>query len=197
MLIAFDLMDTLVTDPYRVATEAATGMTFARFEELRPPGVYFRLERGEIEEELYWDSLRQHGVPVQTDVFHATRRAGYCPIPGMAQLLADCRRVARVVIASNYPVWIEEVMCDVLGWPDLPCYASYTCGVRKPSPLFFEGLCQAYGVAPSELVLVDDKNVNVTAVHRIGGTGILFRSAAGTRRRLRECCGLLSGPRPE
>ena len=49
-VLVFDVMDTLLTDPYREAHKAATGRGFAEFESLRPEGVYHAFERGEIGE---------------------------------------------------------------------------------------------------------------------------------------------------
>ena len=179
MLVAFDLMDTLLVDPYRAAHEAATGLTFEEFEARRPYGVYHALERGEIAEAEYWRRLAACGVTVVPETFHDVRRRGYAWLPGMRDLLAECAARHRVVVASNYPDWIEEVLRDHLG--DVACHVSYRCGVRKPDPAFFTGLGEAFGVAVADLVLVDDKEENCAAVRALGGRAVRFTGAAATR----------------
>lgn len=186
MLIVFDLMDTLLTDPFLRAHEAACGRTFAEFEALRPDGVYHRLEQGEIAEADYWRSLVDSGLDWDTDEFHRVRRAGYAWIAGMRALVSDCAAGNRVVIGSNYPDWIEEVARDHLGGLDLQVFASYQVGVRKPSARFFELLSDKAGARMRNLVLVDDKRVNIDAVAALGGVGVHFTSAARTREALRR-----------
>ncbi|GAB3066785.1 HAD-IA family hydrolase [Micromonospora schwarzwaldensis] len=185
MLIVFDLMDTLLTDPFQAAHEAACGMSFAEFETLRPDGLYHRLERGEVEEGEYWRGLVTSGLRWDTEEFHRTRRAGYAWIDGMRDLLVDCTARHRVAIGSNYPVWIDEVVGDHLAGLDVGVFASCRLGVRKPRPEFFERLAEQAGTAVTDLILVDDKKVNVDAVTAVGGTGVHFTTAAETRAALR------------
>jgi putative hydrolase of the HAD superfamily len=182
MLVAFDLMDTLITDPYRAAHEAATGMPFDAFELVRPDGVYHALERGEIPEAEYWRRLTECGIAVSSERFHEVRRSGYRWLPGMRLLVRECARLHRVVVASNYPDWIDELRREHLG--DIDSYVSYECGVRKPDPAFFAGLCTTFRASPADLVLVDDKPENCAAVELLGGAGIVFTDVASTREEL-------------
>ncbi|MFD4024069.1 HAD-IA family hydrolase [Streptomyces sp. NPDC058576] len=192
MIIAFDLMDTLVSDPYKSAHEQAFGITYEEFEQRRPEGLYHRLERGEMKEEAYWAALRDVGLSFDTSVFHRTRRSGYTWLEGMRELVAECAGVHRTVIASNYPSWIEEIGRDMLEGTGLEIYASYRFGVRKPSERFFHLLCEKTGVEPRDLVLIDDTRANTDTVIRLGGLGIPFESAVATRQQLRSS-GVLSG----
>lgn len=194
MIIVFDLMDTLLSDPYLAAHEKASGMTFAEFETLRPPGTYHRLERGEISEDVYWDALRAAGIPFDHALFHRTRREGYRWLPGMEELVGECGAVHRTVIGSNYPDWIEEIGREHLARLDLEIFASYQLGARKPAEQFFRWICDATGAQPDELVLIDDKSENTDAVNRFGGIGITHVSAERTRQQLCET-GVLPSPR--
>lgn len=186
MLIVFDLMDTLLTDPYLAAHEAASGLTFEQFEVSRPDGVYHRLERGEIGEQEYWDSLRRAGIDFDVELFHRVRRAGYRWLDGMRELTAECAAAHRTVVGSNYSDWIDELARDYLAELRVEVFASYQFGVRKPDPRFFELLCARTGTRLPDLVLIDDKPENIDAVVAVGGAGIVFRSARDTRERLRE-----------
>jgi HAD superfamily hydrolase (TIGR01509 family) len=188
VVVVFDLMETLLTDPYRAAHEAATGLDFEELHRLRPPEVYHRLERGEIEEETYWASLRDAGIGVDEEVFHEVRRNGYQWLDGMRELVQECAAVHRTVVGSNYPDWIVEVAAEFLGDLRIDVVASCQLGVRKPSVRFFEEICERFAAPPQELVLIDDKKANTEAVARLGGLGIRFVSAAETRRQLTRAC---------
>jgi len=185
VLIVFDLMDTLLVDPFQAAHEAACGMPFDRFEQSRPDGLYHRLERGEITEDDYWAGLTNSGLPWNSQNFHRMRRAGYAWIDGMRELVADCVAAHPVAIGSNYPDWIDEVVDDHLTGLDVAVFASCRLGVRKPAPEFFERLATKAGVAVTDLVLVDDKRINTEAVEELGGTGVHFTNAADARAALR------------
>ncbi|TWF90166.1 putative hydrolase of the HAD superfamily [Kitasatospora viridis] len=193
MLIVFDLMGTLLTDPYQQAHEAASGRTFAQFDRDRPPGVYHRLERGEIPEEAYWRSLREAGIAFNVELFHRVRREGYGWLPGMRELVVECAAAHRTVVGSNYPDWIAEVGRDFLADLGVEVFASHQFGVRKPEAAFFELLCERTGSSLRELVLIDDKQRNVEAVTALGGLGIHFVSARNTTERLRANGLLVTG----
>lgn len=182
VIVAFDLMQTLLTDPYREAHEAATGLTWAQFEERRPEGIYHSLERGEIEEEIYWRELRATGLEVDPARFHATRRGGYRWLPGMRELLAECAGYGTVVVASNYPRWIDDVEAESFAALGVRVYASCQFGVRKPDRRFFAALAASEGVTAADLVLVDDAPANVAG---LADAGILMTGADEVRARLR------------
>lgn len=180
-LLAFDLMDTLVTDPYRQAHEAGTGLTWAKFEVARPDGEYHRLERGETDESAYWSSLRRSGIPVDVERFHAARKAGYSWLPGMRELLRDCCAQTRTVIASNYPPWIEDVFPSELAEMGVRVHASWRLGDRKPRAAFYSALAAAEGVTVDQILLVDDNAENIDGIGRLGGLGVLMTGASQVR----------------
>jgi FMN phosphatase YigB (HAD superfamily) len=186
VLIVFDLMGTLLADPFVAAHEAASGMTFTKFEMLRPDGLYHRLEIGEIDEADYWSGLVASGIPWRTEEFHRVRLAGYAWIDGMRELVADCLAQHSVAIGSNYPDWIDEVVRDHLAGLDVAVFASCRLGVRKPSAEFFERLADQAGTAVNELILIDDKRGNTDAVAALGGIGVPFTTAADARLALRK-----------
>lgn len=184
-VVVFDIMSTLLADPTRHAHEVASGLAFNDFERLRTPGIYHRLERGEISEQEYWHVLSASGITVDVDLFHSVRRNGYVWLEDMHNLVADCAAECRTVLGSNYPHWIDEVRRDHFGDLELELFASCKLGVRKPDSGFFELLCQRTGCAPEDLVLVDDKPKNTGAVSALGGVGIPFVSASSVRNALR------------
>lgn len=189
-VVAFDLMDTLVRDPYREALEAATGMPLPELFQRRLPNLYPDFECGRITERQYWQGMTDAGIAVDAEAFHRTRRAGYRWLPGMRDLLEDVSADARCVIASNYPDWIHEVVAPLEGVIDA-VYASYDLGVRKPDPAFFERLIDAESVAPQDVLFVDDRERNVEAAREVGLRAVRFTDEASLRADLRAA-GLLN-----
>ncbi|WP_052720581.1 HAD-IA family hydrolase [Actinoplanes rectilineatus] len=178
-VVVFDLMGTLLHDPYRTAYAEAAGRTFEEFDRARSPALYDRFERGVIDEDEYWRGLRAAGVDLDVPRFHALRRGGYHWLDGMRSVLDGCCAVRRTVVGSNYPVWIKDVL------PLLPdrvagVFASCDLGARKPDPRFYLRLARRVGCSPADLVLVDDKPENVRALREMGGEGIHHVSAGNT-----------------
>jgi len=185
-VVAFDVMDTLLTDPFRAALEAATGLTLVELMARRDPTVYPAFERGELTEQEYWAHHAALGVEVDPAAFHAVRRAGTRWLPGMAALLADLEGRVRRVGASNYPVWIEELIAGPLAGQLDEVLASHHLGARKPDHAFYERLLDHLGCAATEVAFVDDREVNVLAARELGlpayhVSGDQCEAAAGIR----------------
>jgi HAD superfamily hydrolase (TIGR01509 family) len=191
-LVVFDLMGTLVRDPYRAAHEAATGRSL---EELLAAGAreaYHDLECGRTTEEEYWATLRGRGVECDVARFHAVRRAGYHWLDGMRDLLLECAAAHRTVVGSNYPDWVHDVEADFFAAAGVEVFASYRLGVRKPDPAFLAALCERTGCGPAGLVLVDDKTRNTDAAAAFGARGVPFTGARAAREAL-VAHGVLTG----
>lgn len=185
-VVAFDLMDTVVRDPYREALEAATGLPVRELFALRDPGAYPRLELGELTEEAYWEVYREAGIAVDVEAFHATRRAGYRWIAGMRELVHDLEGHALRVVASNYPDWIDEVAETVLDGVFDDVHASCHLGARKPDPGFFTRLLDEVDAGPEDVVFVDDREPNVAAAEAVGIRAHRFTDARSLRAWLRD-----------
>jgi HAD superfamily hydrolase (TIGR01509 family) len=185
-VVAFDLMDTVLRDPFREALEAATGRSLAELFARRDPAVYPAFERGEVDEAAYWAHYAEAGIDVDPEVFHRLRREGTTFLPGMAELLDDLEGVLVRVAASNYPIWIEELTELHLGERFERVVASHHLGVRKPDAAFFARLVDDLGVAAEEVLFVDDRPDNVEGAERAGLRAHRFRDAAGVRRWLVE-----------
>jgi HAD superfamily hydrolase (TIGR01509 family) len=184
-VVVFDVMDTLLRDPYRDAYEAATGLSFDTFVSVNPEVVYRALERSEIDEPSYWKSLRQAGVPVDVDRFHATRRSGYRWLPGMRELLHEAAARHRVILSSNYPAaWIADVRSRF--FHDVPADVCGSCelGLCKPARGYFDRMADRFDLDPTRTVLVDDSALNVAGAVEAGWHGVPYRDAQDTREAL-------------
>lgn len=183
--VAFDLMDTVVRDPYREALRAATGLPLEKLFSRRDPEAYPALERGEISEAEYWSAYEDAGVEVDTDAFHRARREGYRWVDGMPELLDDLAGRVRRIGASNYPDWVQELATGLLAGRLDEVHASCTLGARKPDPEFYDRLLERIGRAPEVVLFVDDREVNVEGALAAGLRAHLFVDADDLRLRLR------------
>lgn len=179
--VAFDVMDTVVHDPFREAIEAATGLPASRFFAQRDPDLYRSLERAEIDEGTYWQRIRDAGVDVDPAAFHRVRIEGTRWIEGMPELLDDLEGVVERATASNYPVWIDGLAARLLDGRFEHVVASCHLGVRKPDHGFFASLLDRIGRRADEVLFVDDRDGNVEAARSFGLRAHRFAGATGLR----------------
>jgi len=187
-VVLFDLMDTVLRDPYREAIRAATGLEPAEAFRHNDKRCWPEFEIGAIDEATF---ARRYfaGAPhlrFDLEAFHRARREGYAFLPGMRAMIEGLRgRVARHV-ASNYPIWIEEVGAAFeLDALFEGVHASCHIGVRKPDPAFYARVLERVGAAAGECLFVDDRRVNCEAAERAGMASHLFDGADGLAERLR------------
>lgn len=184
-VVLFDVMDTVLVDPYRDALTAATSLPLDELHARRDVDLWPAFERGDLDEAGYWEGWEAAGIACDRDAFHAARRAGTRWVPGMAELLDDLAGVVERVAASNYPVWIEELATEHLAGRFEQVVASHHLGVRKPDPAFFDRLLARIDARADEVVFVDDRQVNVEAAHTYGIVSHRFSDAATLRAWLR------------
>jgi HAD superfamily hydrolase (TIGR01509 family) len=186
--LCIDLMDTLVTDPYREALRAATGLELRDIAAVRDPAIWPAFEVGAIDEDefarrFFADPSEERAFDLAA--FHRVRRAGCDFLPGMEALLDATRGRLDRHIASNYPVWIREVVVTLgIGERVEGVHASHDLGVRKPDPAFYDRLLERIGHPPAACLFVDDRERNCAAAEDAGMRAHLFTGAEDLRRRL-------------
>lgn len=184
-----DLMGTLLTDPYRAALRAGTGLEPAELVPLMRRSAWPAFERGELDElawaEAFW-AEPEAGYGLDVAAFHAARRSGYAWLPGMEALVGDLCRAGPCWVASNYPAgWIAEV-AERFGL-DERCagvVASSHLGARKPDAAFYERFLERAGLAAGDCVFVDDREENCAGARAVGMRAIRFTGAFELRARL-------------
>ncbi len=185
-VLLFDVMDTLVVEPYWEALPAFFGMSFEELVATKHPTAWIEFELGRLDEPAYLARFFRDGRPVDGEALRAHLRRSYRFVEGMETLLADLRAADHVLHAlSNYPLWYRLIEAELtlsrfLNWTFVSC----DTGVRKPDSRAFLGPPEALGVAPERCVLVDDRAENITAARRWGLDGIHFTDAATLRRDL-------------
>ncbi|WP_286690280.1 MULTISPECIES: HAD family phosphatase [unclassified Aeromicrobium] len=136
------------------------------------------------------ERLRAHGVEVEAEGLVAGLQSGLRPDTAMLDVVADLR-------AAGVPVGLVS---NSLG---RDCYAGYDLpalfdavtisgqeGVRKPSRRLYEIGCERLGVAPHEVVMVDDLAQNIVAAERLGMAGVVHREAEETAEQLSQLLGV-------
>ncbi len=181
--IAFDLMDTVVRDPFRQALTEAAGCPFREAISRADPDAWHSFERGELSESEYFASF---DLDLDVVAFQRVRRRGYTLLPGIRRLLGDLEGCVTRVTASNYPVWVEELAEGLLAGLFDRVIASHHLGARKPERDFFERLCGMLDMDPARVLLVDDRVANVEGARAAGLRAHLFRGAADLRDCLRR-----------
>lgn len=186
--LLFDLMGTVVYDPYREALEAATGLGLADAHHIKDPDSWPLFETGVIDEtefvrRFFSDPGAGHALDI--DAFHRVRRDGYRWLPGIAELLADLDGRVRRYIASNYPVWIDELHATFEFDRHFDgVYASCRMGVRKPDPAFYQAVIADLRLPADDCLFIDDREINCRAAAAAGMRVHHFDGAGPLRRRL-------------
>lgn len=154
-------------------------------------GDWGEFDRGTVSvDELARRIAARTGLPA--DEVHVLVAA----VPLELQPLADsvallqCLRGAghRLFYLSNMPLpfaqWLEREH-DFVGWFETGVFSSHVRHI-KPEAAIFELAARRFGVAASQLVLIDDSVRNVLAARTAGWQALQFVDAADCRRQLRE-----------
>jgi putative hydrolase of the HAD superfamily len=182
----FDLMDTLVVDPFYRAILEFLGTDLATWQSVRDYSTWVAFELGQIDYAGYCAGMFADRRSVDPVSLERAIRSGTRWVEGMPELLSRLP-ADRVHVLSNYPPWWRWIDED-LGISSRVGQLVVSCeiGVRKPDPGAFAIAAQRIGVAPGRVVFVDDREQNVEAAQRAGMTGILFTSARELELELRR-----------
>jgi HAD superfamily hydrolase (TIGR01549 family) len=159
-IILFDVMDTLVIDPFFT-------------------GVHTVLEKGQIGEDELWAKYFADDRTVNVEAVRNHFIEGYDYIKGMRSLLGEIKRIGNVecFAFSNYGSLYKEIehkleLSRFLDWRFVSC----EMGVRKPDPEAFRYVVEDLSCDLSRDVVcfVDDSKTNVAAGNTAGLRSILF-----------------------
>lgn len=186
-IVLFDVMDTLVYDPFRHEMPAFFGTTLEGMLRDKHPRAWVEFELAERDEESFLRDFFADGRAFDHAAFRETVFGAYRLLPGIERLLGELRAAGVAMhAASNYPRWyrvIEErtALSRFLSWSFVSC----ELGVRKPEPRFFATVLHRLGVAPERCIFVDDLERNCIPARAIGMDVIQFHGAEPLRAELR------------
>ncbi|MEZ6073735.1 MAG: HAD family phosphatase [Pirellulales bacterium] len=187
-ILLFDVMETLVTDPFRDVIPDFFGLSLDELLAAKHPTAWIDFEKGLISQDEYFRVCFLDGRTVDGKTLVNRVAASYDWLDGMQPLLAELHARRHEMHAfSNYPVWYELIearlgLSRYIDWTFVSCHT----GLRKPDPQAYRHAIDILGVDPPECLFIDDRQVNVDAALNVGMDAILMRGAEDLRGELRR-----------
>ncbi|XP_057801741.1 flavin mononucleotide hydrolase 1, chloroplatic-like isoform X1 [Salvia miltiorrhiza] len=186
-ILLFDIMDTVVRDPFYHDIPAFFGMSMKELLECKHPTAWLEFEKGLINEVELAQKFFKDGRPLDLEGLKSCMRRGYAYIEGVEDLLTDLKNNGyEMHTSTNYPIWYEIIeeklkLSSYLSWT----FCSCTMGKRKPDPDFYMDMLKHLKVEPTCCVFIDDSRMkNVEAALHAGFNGIHFKTADSLRKDL-------------
>lgn len=178
-ILLFDVMDTLVHEPFHQEMPAYFGMSLPELLEAKHPTAWVEFELGQLSEPEFLARFFRDGRAFDHAGLKRAVRAAYRWLPGMEQLLGAVAEGGHAVHAlSNYPEWYRMIeqrlgLSRYLEWSFVSCHT----GVRKPDPRAFLGAAASLGVPAADCLLIDDRPGNCAAARAAGLEALRFTSS--------------------
>jgi len=184
-VFVFDLMDTVVRDPFYEEIPRYLGMPFPELLAHKHPSSWLDFERGFIDETIFLQNFYRDGRSLADPAgLKAAFMDYYAFLPGMEALLGDLKRSGQSLwVLSNYCPWFEDIRRKLALDRFFDGYViSYQSGFRKPEPEAFRALMAQYGGEDGDFILIDDRAINIQGAEQVGWQGILFTDADQVRK---------------
>ncbi|XP_013590433.1 PREDICTED: uncharacterized protein LOC106298842 [Brassica oleracea var. oleracea] len=185
-VLLFDVMDTIVRDPFYQDIPAFFGMPMKVLLECKHPTAWIEFEKGLIDEDELARKFFIDGRDFDLEGLKDCIRSGYSYLDGMQELLQALRDDNLEIHAfTNYPIWYKMIedklkLSAYLSWTFCSCIT----GKRKPDPEFYLEVVEHLGVEPCDCVFIDDRPSNVKCAVEIGMRGLCFENADSLRKDL-------------
>lgn len=185
-VLLLDVMETLVTDPFREEIPALFGMAPEQLLAVLDLDAWVDFEEGRISEAQYLERCFVDRRAVDGRRLRDCVLAAYRWLDGMEELLAELKGKGFAMHAlSNYTIWYQLIdqsldLSRFLEWTFVSCLT----GLRKPAPAAFRNVAETLDVQPQACLFIDDRRVNVEAAREVGMDAILYRGARRLRREL-------------
>lgn len=139
-----------------------------------PTGAWARLERGELPLESFYEAFRQdcEAQGFTVDARELMERIGRAARPRADMLAAIATlRTQGLRVAALTNTWVGEdgaaVGAQLRPLFDLVVESS-AVGLHKPDPRIYDLACERLGIAPSEIVFLDDIGRNLKTARQLG-----------------------------
>ncbi|EEF42282.1 catalytic, putative [Ricinus communis] len=165
-ILLFDIMDTIVRDPFYHDIPNFFGMSFEELIECKDPTAWIEFEKGFIDEIELSKKFFKDGRPFDLEGLKNCMSRGYSYMDGVEDLLCDLKQNNYEMHAfTNYPNWhtmIEEKLnvSTYLSW----MFCSSLYGKRKPDPAFYLEVLRNLKVDPTNCIFVDDRQVSFPVI---------------------------------
>ena len=182
-ILLFDVLGTLVYDPFYVEVPAFFELSFDELLAQKHPTAWADFERAAITEDELFASFFLDRRAFDHEGLKTCMAAAFRWLDGMEELLAELAVAGHAIHAfSNYPWWyrwIEERLglSRYLSWS----FVSWDTGLRKPDPRAYANALACLARPAGECLFVDDREVNCAAARRCGLAAIRFDGASAVR----------------
>ncbi|WMV31649.1 hypothetical protein MTR67_025034 [Solanum verrucosum] len=178
-ILLFDVMDTIVRDPFYHDVPAFFRMSMKELLESKHPTSWIEFEKGLISEEELTRKFFKDGRSFDMEGLKNCMRRGYSYLEGVEGLLNSLKENGYEIHAfTNYPIWYQMIedelkLSNYLSWT----FCSCIFGKRKPDPEFYLEVVKHLNVKASNCIFVDDRMGNVEAAIELGLKGLQFKNA--------------------
>ncbi|KQJ88652.1 hypothetical protein BRADI_4g20190v3 [Brachypodium distachyon] len=175
-VLLFDVMDTIVRDPFYHHIPSFFQMSMKELLESKHPTAWSEFEMGMINESELAKKFFNDGRSF--DLEDCMVRA-YEYVDGVEDILRSLKKNNyEMHTFTNYPVWyqlIEEKLklSEYLSWT----FCSCQIGKRKPSCDFYLHAVNHLSIDPGNCIFIDDRMVNIEAALSVGMVGLHFKDA--------------------
>ncbi|KAF4350245.1 flavin mononucleotide hydrolase 1, chloroplatic-like [Cannabis sativa] len=185
-ILLFDIMDTIVRDPFYHDVPAFFRMSMKELIECKHPTAWLEFEKGTIDEVELARKFFKDERPLDLEGLKNCMKSGYSYLEGVEELLNALKNNNYEMHAfTNYPTWCEMIedklkISRYISWT----FCSFKNGKRKPDPDFYLEAVEHLEVDPANCVFVDDRMKNVEAAIAVGIVGLHFKNAETLRQDL-------------
>jgi len=179
-VVLFDVMGTLVHDPFFVEVPRFFGTDLRTLVARKHPSAWESFELGHIDEEGLAQQFFADGRRLDVDGLKRAMTDAYVLLPGIDAVLdALLRRDVAMHALSNYPPWYRliEAKLELSRWVPWT-FVSCETGARKPDRAAYEVVLSRLGVAPDACLFVDDREANCAGARVVGMDAVRFVDAA-------------------
>lgn len=185
-LLLFDLMGTLVREPFYQDIPEFFGMSLRELLAVKSPTSWVEFENGQISEQQFLENFFADGREVDGEGLKACMRDAYAYLPGARELLTDLKSAGvRMSVLSNYPSWYQMID-DKLAFTQYfeSKFISCELGVRKPDLEAYMAVLERINVPAESILFIDDRPENCTGAERVGMRALHFTDAHDLRAEL-------------
>ncbi len=181
--ILFDVMGTLVFEPFHSVVPRALGMTLDELLAHKHPSAWVDFELGTIDEATLRARFFADRRAFDFEAMKGAMIEAYAWLEGVEELLAELAGAGYALhLFSNYPVWYQEIekklgVARFAAWTFVSCHT----GVRKPAEAAYRLVLERLGGPAEELLFVDDRRANCEAARKLGIDAVKFESAVDLR----------------
>jgi len=196
LLFIFDMDDVLYDYDWRIRMEGMTAMTGLTLQEMRQrwwnDQGEWAAEAGVFTtgEEYLAAVEKALGMPVDEDEWVRVRASAMTARPGALAAVRRAAELGQVTLLTNNGALAHKHLTTLA--PELVelfgehLYTSSYYGARKPDPVVFQRVLEAYGIPAEDAFFADDMRINVEGAQSIGITAYHFGTVEGLRAAIEE-----------